>query len=131
MEGGKDGGREGGIRIPSHSVPQHVHSRTALQVCVWFDANEHGTVLKFSRKLIVVILNLVLTVPLQLWLHFIFAKTSSSWVIPGLEDLPFPEPPEWYQQLVCVCVCGTAHHTRRKRHAIGYSIPPPISSTII
>ena len=71
------------------------------QVTFWFDSAKIDAGLTLSRKLVIVCLNLVLTMPLQMVIHFIFSRSESSWCIPGLAELPVPEPPRWYQQLVC------------------------------
>ena len=74
------------------------------QVVLWFDVGDYTAGLVASRRATALCLNLVLMLPLQLLLHVLFAKSESSWAIPGLETLPFPEPPEWYQQLVSLCL---------------------------
>ena len=85
------------------SVPNCERRPTAPQVCLWFDSADYSAIHTGSQKLLVLCFNLILTLPLQLLLHFVFARTNSSWAIPGMKDMPIPEAPGWYQELVCLC----------------------------
>ena len=96
--------------IPHRPVPWYTHplppppphTHNAPQVCLWFDSTDYSAAQTGTRKFLITCFNLVITFPLQLLLHFVFARTASSWVIPGIEDRPVPEPPDWYQRLVCL-----------------------------